>query len=175
MRTLILILLALLSSAQEPKPKHDIKGPMPAEDGETCVVCYGRCDRNDVAYMVDGQRFAIMKPLEQVFLEDPDEYIKLYKPNSIQFTSGASGLSDAYLAFGLFMLVGLMIAGYAAHQMILKRNAGAAVPAGLGKIPTTRLPAACAACGGENHPSAAVCSHCGAQLNPVETSELEHR
>jgi len=29
---------------------------MPAEDGETCVVCYGRCTRDDAAYLVDGKR-----------------------------------------------------------------------------------------------------------------------
>lgn len=143
----------------------DVKGPMPAEDGETCVVCYGSCTREDVAYLVDGQRFAIMKPLEEEFLKNPEQYIRAYRPNSMQFQGGpAQGMNDGYLLFGLLALVGLIIAGFTAHRLIEKRHDPAAIPAGLAKIPTTKQPMPCPACGGENHPSAKACSHCGAEL-----------
>ena len=167
MRILMLALAAAICSGVE------IKGPMPAEDGETCVVCYGRCTREDVAYMVDGQRFAIMKPLEEDFLQDPEQYIRAYKPNTMQFSGGpAQGMSDGYLLAGLLTLLGLIVAGFFAHQLILKRSNPAMVPAGLAKIPSTKMPVACAACGGENHPSARECSFCGAKMTPADRSEV---
>ena len=49
----------------------------------------------------------------------------------------------------------------------------AGVPAGLGKVPTTRRPVACPSCGRENHPSAQHCSRCGAGLVATVTSEVE--
>jgi hypothetical protein len=169
----ILFLLAIVILFAEQPPKHDIQGPMPAKDGETCVVCYGRCDSNDVAYMVDGQRFAVMKPLEKEFLQDPDKYIRMYKPNSIQFTGDTVRMSNGFLLAGLLLLLSLLIAGFATHQLVLKRSAGAPVPAGLAKIPATSAPARCPACGGDNHPSARRCSHCGSALTPSVSSEVE--
>lgn len=143
----------------------DVKGPMPAEDGETCVVCYGSCTRKDVAYLVDGQRFAVMKPLEQDFLKDPEQYVRAYRPNTMQFNADQpQGMNDAYLLFGLLTLAGLTIAGFMVHRMIEKRAGAAGVPAGLAKIPATKTPIACHSCGGENHPSARKCSHCGAEV-----------
>lgn len=167
MRMLLLAVIAAICMGAE------IQGPMPAEDGETCVVCYGRCNRQDVAYMVDGQRFAVMKPLEADFLQDPERYVRAYKPNTMQFTGGQpQGMSDGYLLAGLLTLLGLIISGFLAHQLILRRSDPAAVPPGLGKVPSTKMPVVCAACGGGNHPAARQCSFCGAQLTPSVESEV---
>ena len=48
----------------------------------------------------------------------------------------------------------------------------AGVPAGLAKVPTTRAPRPCNACGTELHPSAAICSGCGVTLTPLVASEV---
>lgn len=152
---------------------HKIEGPMPAEDGETCVVCYGRCNRNDIAYRVDGQRFPVMKDLEKSFLTNPDEYIARYKPNSMQFSGEQSqGMSDGYLLFGLFALVAVFCAGFYAHHLVMKRSGLAVAPAGLGKIPLTKAPVSCGACGALNHPSATACAQCGTAMTPQGHSEV---
>lgn len=151
-----------------------IQGPLPAKDGETCVVCYGRCEGGDVAYIVDGQRFAVMKPLEQDFLKTPEQYVRHYKPNSIQLQSQASqGLADGYLLAGLFTLLAVTLAGFYAHHLVVRRIPKDALPRGLAKIPATRQPVPCPMCGGGNHPSAKRCSHCGAAATPSQPSEVE--
>jgi len=172
---LLPLLLAVFLLRGQAPPPHQMRGPLPAEDGETCVVCYGRCNQNDVAYVVDGQRFAVMKPLEQTFLQNPEPYIRAYRPNSMQFqTGGNAPLSDGYLFTGIAILLGLLIAGFTLHQRILKSAATPAMaPVGLGKVAVTAHPGRCAACGGENHPAARACSHCGAALAPMTSSEVE--
>lgn len=45
------------------------------------------------------------------------------------------------------------------------------VPRGLRKVPTTRAPVRCSACGAGNHPSAGQCSHCHAALEPRVAAE----
>lgn len=170
MRPIVVLLLFAFGLDAE----HVIHGPMPAEDGETCVVCQGRCDQEDVAYLVDGQRFAVMKKLEAAFLENPDEYIALYKPNSMQFSDGsAQRMGDTYLLFGLLALVSVFFAGFYAHHLVMKRSGTSTVPAGLAKIPSTPMPRTCVACGGENHPSARNCLHCGTALPDGGIPEVE--
>jgi hypothetical protein len=44
--------------------------------------------------------------------------------------------------------------------------------AGVVKIPATVEPVLCSACDGLNHPSAAKCSKCGEQLQPLMNSEV---
>jgi hypothetical protein len=173
MWTLLLMMSGFALRGQESAPVRNIQGPLAAEGGDTCVVCYGRCERGDVVYLVDGQRFAVMKVFEKQFLDDPEPYIRLYKPNSIQFTSGSAGISDRYLILGLLALMGMFAAGFLTHRMVMNRSRGAFVPAGLGKIPLTKTPVDCAGCGGENHPSAKQCLHCGGNLTPAEPSEVE--
>ncbi len=159
---------------QQPGAGPQIQGPMPARDGETCVVCYGRCDQADVAYIVDGQRVAVMKPLEKAFLDDPEQYLRLYRPNSIQFQGvPAQGISDRYLLVGLFALLAITLAGFYAHHRVVRRVPRSVLPRGLAKIPATKQPVPCPLCGGENHPSAKSCSHCGATATPSERSEVD--
>ena len=158
MRTMMLLFLIFASLL--PAEEHTISAPMPAEDGETCVVCYGRCTRDDVAYLVDGQRFAIMKPLEQEFLKDPDKYITAYRPNSMQFggpTAMQQPMPFNYIWFGVFIVVALLGAGIYSLRM---RH-----------VPGTKSPVPCPTCGRTNHPSANRCLHCGAVLTPTAPSE----
>ncbi len=46
------------------------------------------------------------------------------------------------------------------------------MPGGLGKIPLTHAPVACAACGGVNHPNARACVGCGARLKSSESESM---
>ncbi len=43
----------------------------------------------------------------------------------------------------------------------------AGIPAGLAKVPVTRLPQPCPSCGAPNHPTASACNSCGAILTPA--------
>lgn len=88
-----------------------IAGPMPAEDGEICIVCYGRTTKTDVAYVVDGQRYAVMKGLEDDFLKQPDEYIRKFKahqktiqPNANRALYGGLGLLVVVLSAAFWWL-----------------------------------------------------------------------
>lgn len=45
------------------------------------------------------------------------------------------------------------------------------IPRGFAKVPTTRAPSACPACGVTNHPSARRCTGCGASLSPTVEAE----
>lgn len=58
---------------------------MPARDGEICIVCYGRTTRFDLAFTVDGERYAVMKGLEKEFLKNPDDYIRKFKVRQASF------------------------------------------------------------------------------------------
>ncbi len=50
-------------------------------------------------------------------------------------------------------------------------NLPAGIPGGLSKVPLTRIPSQCAACGAPNHPAADSCSACGIQLKASIESE----
>ncbi len=110
-------------------------------------------------------------------------------------------MSRGWLVFGIYVVVGLVFAalcGYLAVGRSLAplpwffaglvgnvatlvvllatpRGDGAAlpqgVPAGFAKVPTTRAPVPCAACGVANHPAAPDCGGCGAALSPAIAPE----
>jgi len=194
------LLLAAVSfpiAGQTPK----IEGPMPAKDGETCVICNTRLTTDDKAFLVDGQRICVMSAMEAMFLEDPMTYVAKYRPEGMMFSAQAqsSTLPDLYLFLGIYVLLGLVFGGLCAHVavqkglrpwtwffagfllsavgyvMLLAKPAAAppgSVPAGLKKVPLTREVAACPACGASNHPSAVTCSGCGATLAPTAPSEV---
>ncbi len=68
-------------------------------------------------------------------------------------------------------LVGNVIA-LAAVLAVPRGEAGLfAVPRGLRKVPTTRAPVPCPACGATNHPAAGRCSACGNELKPTVEPE----
>lgn len=111
------------------------------------------------------------------------------------------GLSRAWFYAGLYILVGLIFAALCAHRalhtghsppawfgiglvlslagylLLLTRprrevTAPGGIPRGLHKISATYPPQPCTSCGTLNHPSAAACAGCGAQLEPRMTSEV---
>lgn len=111
-------------------------------------------------------------------------------------------LSRVWFFAGLYILLGLIFAALCAHYaldagrspvawfgvglvlnavgylLLLTRPkrdilAPGGVPKGLHKVATTHAPQPCLECGGENHPSARRCIHCGAALEPLLDSEAE--
>jgi hypothetical protein len=116
---------------------------------------------------------------------------------------GPSGqpLSLGWFALGLYVLVGLIFAGAAAHLAVQKarppvawflvgfllnavgylilltrppgaeKEPPAAIPHGLHKMPLTCDHRRCPACGAYNHPAASYCPTCGAQMQPGIQSE----
>jgi hypothetical protein len=113
----------------------------------------------------------------------------------------AVGLSPAWFYFGCYVLVGLLFGALCAHRAlhtgynpiswffaglafnllgyaVLRTRprrevaAPAGIPHGLRKIAATYSPAACPACGTENHPSATECLGCHAKLTPQLRSEV---
>lgn len=66
------------------------------------------------------------------------------------------------------------VAALALIMFVRRRDAAtlpAGIPAGFVKVPTTRAPVPCPACGRTNHPSAGRCADCGAPLTPTVEPE----
>jgi hypothetical protein len=129
-------------------------------------------------------------------------FLALLQPRGAFIGQSASAeLSLGWFIFGMYFLVGLLFAAMSAHRALNagyspiswffvglvfsavgylflltrpKREvlAPAGIPPGLGKISLTYNPQACPKCGTENHPSAAQCSGCKANLSPQMTSEV---
>jgi hypothetical protein len=192
-------LLWLLAAAAPAQNKPHIVGPMPAQDGETCVVCNSRLSKDDLAYIIDGQRVGVMRAMEADLLANPLEYVTKFRPEGMIFSNQQSSReSGAWFWAGLLVLAGLMFGGACAHMAVEKGlsawrwflmgflfSAPATLviamktpaegrpdmPEGLAKVPRTHCPAPCPGCGASNHPSAAACASCGAALTPAVTSE----
>lgn len=114
---------------------------------------------------------------------------------------GQGGVSLVWLVVGVYIVLGLLAGGVCAYVAVSKglpawpwffaglvgnvvgvgvvlgvsRRPGVGapqgVPGGLRKVPTTRQPQPCAACGAMNHPAAGACAGCGAELQPVVEAE----
>jgi hypothetical protein len=192
----LLVLAGATLAATGPK----LTGPVPSNEGETCAVCGGRVTARDCAYLVDGQRFTVMKAMESDFLADPLSYIAKFRPANLLFGSDSqTRLSGVCLVAGLYLLFGIFCAGLCAQMAITKGYAawpwmiaGLALTAGaymylatrpataravaitgLRRAPSTRAPLPCPGCGGSNHPAARACLRCGAALEPAAPSEVE--
>ncbi len=193
--------LIWLSGAIAPaQNKPRIVGPMPAEDGETCVVCNSRVSKDDLAYVIDGQRVAVMRAMEADLLANPLEYVTKFRPEGMIFSNQQSTReSGAFFWAGVLVLAGLMFGGACAHMAVEKGFsawrwfvmgflfsapatlalalktpvAGRTVPSGLAKLAKTHGPKPCHACKAPNHPSASRCASCGSALDPTVTSELQ--
>jgi len=152
-----------------------ISGPMPARENETCAVCSGRVGWKGRAYLVDGQRFAVMQAMEPEFLREPLRYVSKLRPENMLFSARAkNSATPVYLYGGMLVLLSLVAAGWWWHTAMLEKRpawASSALTA-LGKIPLTREAAPCGACGSPNHPSAPACSRCGAAMEPTAPSEV---
>ncbi|MEZ5404481.1 MAG: hypothetical protein R2729_32680 [Bryobacteraceae bacterium] len=194
-------LLVLVNALALGQNKPRIMGPMPAKDGETCVVCNSRVSRHDLAYVIDGQRMAVMRAMEADLLANPLEYVTKFRPEGMIFSNQQSQReSGAYFWAGVLVLIGLIFGGACAHMamgkgfsawrwfalgfvfsvpaaLVLAMKAPAPdsqpMPEGLAKMPLTHGPIGCTGCGAANHPSAAACSSCGGALEPSVTSEVE--
>ena len=194
-----LFLLALIvPMAAQSMP--DIQGPFKALNGETCVVCNHAVSDEDAAFLVDGQRVAVMAAMQEEFLRNPLEYVAKYRPEGMVFSARQAGdMTSTYFWLGSLLLAGLVFGAVCGHMAMLKGystwrwfflglffsipaclalankpsspNAPDA-PAGLARIPDTRPPAACPQCGASNHPSASQCSSCGGRVEPTAPSEV---
>jgi hypothetical protein len=198
-----LLLVCLLAScltlplfSQELK----IEGPLPARSGETCIVCNQPVTAEDLAYVVNGQRIAVKRELQQEFLNNPRMYLSKYKPEGMLFSAYSAGnMGSGYLWLGLYIFAGLCFGALTANLSFRKGEApwkwfllglflnvlaflmlnakkdvpeAADLPAGLKKIPTTKAPTICPNCGSGNHPSARNCSTCGFELHPTVKPEV---
>jgi hypothetical protein len=151
---------------------------MPAQEGETCLVCDKGVTENGVAYLANGQRVALHAGdmCEAQFLRRPTQYMAPLRPSSILFSNAANvGISDRWLWVGIFVLLGLAFGGLCAHMAVQKGRS----PLGwffvglLFSIPAyvclcLRTPTEQAA----GHPSAERCTGCGAKLTPTAPSEV---
>lgn len=193
----VLLLLAGFHSAHAAERFSE---RLPARQGETCIVCNKPVGGGDIAYLARGQRAAVhMEDCEAVLLEEPGRHMAKMRPSSILFTSEAgAGIPGGWLLVGLWVLLGLFFGGLCAHRAVRLRRSPAAcfllgfffsvpayvyvcsrkpatdaarIPEGLRKVPATRDPAPCPACGHDNHPSARQCTSCGAALEPLAPSE----
>jgi hypothetical protein len=156
-----------LITAALPAQEPQVSGRLAARDGETCVVCQTRVSRFDSAYLVDGQRVAVMRAMEEEFLARPTFYIETYRPEGMMFSARlAKTLDGMYFWLGFAALLAVVALALRYHGVIHP-------PAGMWKVPLTNSPVGCGACGAGNHPSARECSSCGGRLSPAVTSEAE--
>ncbi|MEZ5355582.1 MAG: hypothetical protein R2762_23345 [Bryobacteraceae bacterium] len=108
--------------------KPHIVGPMPAKDGETCVVCNSRVSKDDLAYVIDGQRVAVMRAMEADLLANPLEYVTKFRPEGMIFSNQQSKReSGAFFWGGVLVLAGLMFGGACAHMAVEKGLSAAMV------------------------------------------------
>jgi len=128
----------------------------------------------------------------EVFFDSLEAHSALFDENS----GSRPGATQGWLYFGIYVLIGLLaaaICGYLAVSRgmtpapwflaglffnvialvaLLASKRGnveafpAGIPSGLSKVPTTRAPSECGACGASHHPAASRCGSCGAALNP---------
>jgi hypothetical protein len=183
---IVLAAIALIAGA---RAEFTIAGPFAAWEGETCVVCNSRLSRNGFAYIIDGQRMAVMNGMEREFLAHPDKYIRKMRPDGMLVTSQplrTAGIAAPYFWAGVYVLIGLVFGGLCAHTALGKGYAPgpwfllgflfsiaaqlallsrpslrrSPVPPGFAKFPVTPSPVFCPACGTANHPSIRECVRC---------------
>lgn len=172
--------------------------------GDLCVVCNQPVGPEDRAYLIDGQRVAVHAAEDDLFRRDSNRYLAHVRPRGGLLGTepdAQAALTTHWLAFGAYVLVGLIFAGLSgygavnrglrpvpwfflglafnivAYLVLLTRpksHAGAVedLPRGLSKVHVTYAPEACPRCGTPNHPSASACAGCGAQLVPRVNSEV---
>ncbi len=149
-----MIFAGLLAGQQLPR----LSDPMPAKDGETCVVCNTRVSEDDVAYLVDGQRVAVMKAMEKEFLDDPVAYVAKFRPEGMLYTVRRAGEDWSWhLWLGVIALLGVILIGAWMHGRVSAEGM-------LGKVALTSSSVPCPKCGTRNHASGKVCAGCRAEV-----------
>ncbi len=90
-----------------------------SRDGVICLTCGKPITKNDVTYVVDGQRVAVHKGVcVGALAAKPVEWLSKLKPRGAFLDANAAklGLSTGWLLFGLYMLLGLIFGALAAHR-----------------------------------------------------------
>ena len=202
---LLLAGLTPITGAQESDPaRREVLSQRPG-DGERCIVCKQQVHGADVVEVrYKGRRFFVKEAMLPDFDADPERYFNELQARAGLFDERAVGggrVSTGWLAFGGYVVVGLVFAalcGYlaigrghaplpwffaglagnvAALFVLLMTPRGdpeafpAGVPPGLAKVPVTRAPVPCPHCGATNHPSAAQCSGCDQSLEAAVEPE----
>ena len=201
-RRLLVIFLAVAAIVLAQTEKPDMfDRTTPYKPGDRCVVCGQELSEGDTVYLVEGQRVGVKEMMKAELFANPWQYLEHLKPRGGLFggeTAPEGGASNVWLLLGVYVLLGLVFAGLAAHQavntgrpaapwllagllfnvfayiaLLAKGGEARADPrySGVTKIPSTAEPAACPNCSGLNHPAATVCSHCGIELSPASASE----
>ena len=191
----LFITLNLLSfaAAQQTHPGRDCivcEGPTGATahieqyQGRWVAVCPGPCQEHWAAHP------------DKYFLK-LRSHGALFDENSISEKKANNG----WLYLGMYVLIGLIFGAMCAYiavtnghgaiawfwsgmlfnvlaliAIFIKRQGDMSqwpegVPDGFGKVLLTYSPVNCQTCGGQNHPSAPVCNHCGTGLEPATKSE----
>jgi hypothetical protein len=94
---------------------------VPARPGEICLVCNKLIGRDDVAYLVRGQRVALHVPVcLEKFVQRPQFYLAILQPRGAFLgTSGQEGgLAWGWFFAGLYVLLGLVFAALCAHRAL---------------------------------------------------------
>ena len=191
-------------------------GPAPTgDDGLTlvpegrnlrCLACPARIDGPHHLVVHRGRR-VLLHPGDctEHWLVAKDTLFRAREARGALFNEGSVGAGRAtngWLAFGLYVLAGL-VCGAACAELAVGRGRGAiewfflglafnvlallgvvllpagpglaplGVPRGLRKVPLTRAPLPCPGCGASNHPAARSCAGCGAALEPSIAPETE--
>jgi hypothetical protein len=90
-----------------------------SRDGEICLTCGKPITKDDVTYMVDGQRVAVHKgACLDALAAKPAEWLSKLKPRGAFLDASAAelGLSAGWLLLGSYILVGLLFGALAAHR-----------------------------------------------------------
>ena len=90
-----------------------------SRDGEICLTCGKPITKDDVTYVVDGQRVAVHKgKCVGALAAKPVEWLSKLKPRGAFLDASAAelGLSAGWLLLGSYILVGLIFGALTAHR-----------------------------------------------------------
>ena len=88
---------------------------------DRCVVCLKLLAVGDKVYLVEGQRVGVKGMMEDQLFADPWTYIAVLKPRGGLFggeMAPGSGISDAWLVLGMYVLLGLAFSAVCAHRAL---------------------------------------------------------
>ena len=92
-----------------------------SREGEICLPCGKPISRQDVTYLVDGQRVAVHTgPCLGILAAAPAKWLAKLKPRGAFLDASAAklGLSTGWLFFGSYVLLGLTFGALAAHRAL---------------------------------------------------------
>lgn len=90
-----------------------------SRDDEICLTCGKPISKDDVTYLVEGQRVPVHKgACVGALAAKPVEWLSKLKPRGAFLDAGAAtlGLSSGWLLLGSYVLVGLIFSALAAHR-----------------------------------------------------------